>query len=132
MTKAARNPALLLDEMFSPVIAEALRRRGHDVICVAEHPQLRAMSDPDLHEWASQHGRRIVTENVADFLPLLRRAQAEGKAAAPLLLSSSRTFVRSRRDPGPLIEAIDSWLGQPDCRRRPAEDWLRPAPAESS
>jgi hypothetical protein len=31
---------LLLDEMFSPVIANALRELGHDVTCVAEQPGL--------------------------------------------------------------------------------------------
>ncbi|MGH3158093.1 MAG: hypothetical protein ACRDNF_16160 [Streptosporangiaceae bacterium] len=32
---------LLLDEMFSPIIAAALRDLGHDVTAVAEQPGLR-------------------------------------------------------------------------------------------
>jgi len=62
--------ALLLDEMFSPVIAGELRRRGFDVIAVAADPQLRSMTDKELFIWAGEKGRRIVTENVKDLRPL--------------------------------------------------------------
>lgn len=116
--------ALLLDEMHAPVVAEALRDRGHDVAAVAERDALRAMSDEELFRWAGEHGRRLVTENVKDFAPLLRRAEEPGRTTAPVLFTSSRTFPRSRRNPGPLITALDAWLRAPDVTRRPAEDWL--------
>jgi len=116
--------ALLLDEMHAPVVAAALRERDHDVTAVAEQDALRAMSDEELFRWAGEHGRRIVTENVKDFAPLLRRAEESGQPATPVLFTSSRAFPRSRRNPGPLINAIDTWLRAPGVTQRPVEDWL--------
>lgn len=118
---------LLLDEMFSPAMAAALQKRGHDVVAVAQDPQLRSMSDEDLFGWAAQHTRRLVTENVKDFRRLLVRSEESERETAGLLFTSSRTFPRSRRNPRPLIDALDSWLGRPDVASRPTEDWLRPA-----
>lgn len=116
--------ALLLDEMHAPTIAETLRQRGHDVIAVAERPDLRALADEELYSWAGQQQRRIVTENVKDFRPLLRRSEESGAAPTPLLFTSSRTFPRSRRNPGPLIDALDAWLRVSASEPRPTEEWL--------
>lgn len=117
-----RGPALLLEEMFSPVIAVQLRERGHDVLAVAADPRLRALDDAELYQWARANGRRLVTENVKDFKPLLRGE--EGKAGPGILLTSSRTFSRSRRSVGILVAALASWLDRPDAASRPPEDWL--------
>jgi hypothetical protein len=126
VTPAERRIALLLDEMFPPVIAEELRRRGHDVIAVAADPQLRAQSDPELFAWATQQRRRLVTENAKDFRRLLNETAAAGPG---LLLTSSRTFPRSRQAQGALIAALEAWLSGPDVAARPPEDWLVPPPA---
>lgn len=119
-------PPLLLDEMHSPAVATALRELGHDVVAVAERPDLRAMSDEDLFAWAAAEERCIVTENVKDFRRLLREAEEREQRHPRLLFTSSRTFPRTRRNPGPLIAALDTWLG---CRPSPShrtEEWLRP------
>ena len=116
------GPTLLLDEMFSPVIAEQLRDKGHDVLAVAADPRLRAMDDAELYEWARSNGRRLVTENAKDFRPLLWRE--ETKAGPGILLTSSRTFPRSRRSVGLLVAALETWLCLPDVLGRPPEDWL--------
>jgi len=117
------TPRLLLDEMFSPVIAEALAGRGIEVTAVAATAELRAMSDVDLFEWAAAGGYHLVTENVKDFARLLSAAQGTGKKAPGVLFTNSRCFPRSRRNPGPLIAALDAWLGAP---AHPSEDWLQP------
>lgn len=118
--------ALLLDEMFSPAVAQQLRDKGHDVLAVAAEPALRALDDAELYEWARLHRRRVVTENAKDFRPLLWRE--EGEAGPGILLTSSRTFPRSRRSVGLLVDALDSWLHKSDILSRPPEDWLaRPA-----
>lgn len=116
------GPALLLDEMFSPVIAQQLRERGRDVLAVAADPRLRAMDDAELYEWAGANGRRLVTENAKDFRPLLKGG--EGNAGPGILLTSSRTFPRSSRSVGLLVTALEGWLCRPDAFSRPSEDWL--------
>jgi hypothetical protein len=70
----SRAGRLLLDEMFSPAIAAALRDLGHDVIAVAERGELRAMTDEEVFAWATAQGRWLLTENVKDFRPILVRA----------------------------------------------------------
>lgn len=112
---------LLLDEMFSSRIAEELQRRGHDVLSVVLDPELRSLSDAEVWAWAGEHGRRVVTENVKDFRRLMRAGAGGG-----LLFSSSRRFPRSRRNLGPLIDALDRWLVAAAASPPPAEDWLIP------
>lgn len=123
------NVPLLLDEMHAPAVAATLRDRGHDVQAVAEQDMLRAMPDEHLFQWAGEHGRRLVTENVKDFVPLLRHAEESGEPITAVLFTSSRTFPRSRRNPGPLISALDAWLRASDAAERPPQDWLNPAEA---
>jgi len=117
---------LLLDEMHAPAIAKALRDRGHDVIAVADRPDLRAMSDQDLLGWAVREKRCVVTENVKDFRRLLLRTDEPRQPRPSLFFTSSRAFPRSRRNPGPLIRALDAWLRRADPDALPAEAWLRP------
>lgn len=117
---------LLLDEMHAPVVARTLRERGHDVIAVADEPDRRAATDDELFVFAAGDGRRIVTENVKDFRRILFRAEESGQRTAGVLLTSSRSFPRSRRNSGPLIKALEQWLNDPQVADRPAEDWLLP------
>lgn len=127
MSGSRRQVALLLDEMPAPVVAEALRGLGHDVVAVAERPDLRAMADEELFVWAGNESRRLVTENVKDFRRIHFRADESARARAKLLYTSSRTFPRSRRNPGPLVAALQAWLCDPGVGSRPDEDWLQPA-----
>lgn len=113
---------VVLDEMFSPVIAQQLRGRGHDVLAVAEDRQLRAMTDPELLDWASEHGRRIVTENVRDFRPLI----INDPPGPGVVFTSSRTFPRTKNGTGKLIAAIDAWITSASTAEQPVEVWLEP------
>jgi Domain of unknown function (DUF5615) len=115
---------LVLDEMFSPAIAAALRELGHDVLAVAERGELRAMSDEELFAWATAHSRWVLTENVRDFRPILLRALQADSAVAGILGTSNRAFPRSRKNPGPLIQALDAWLRSGPPERPLTEDWL--------
>lgn len=116
---------LLLDEHYSQAIAAALSAQGHDVLAVVSSSDLRGSSDPELFRWAAANGRRLVTENVKDFRPLLMEALAAGTAFAPLLLVPPRRFPRGRGDrTAVIVAAIHAWLVRPDAKRRPAEDWL--------
>jgi predicted nuclease of predicted toxin-antitoxin system len=115
---------LLLDEMFSPAIAVELRERGHDVIAVADRPDLRAKSDEEIFAWASAEQRWLLTENVKDFRPILLRALPAGPPGCGLLFTSSRAFPRSRKNPGPLINALYAWLTAGPPAPPVTESWL--------
>jgi hypothetical protein len=119
-------PRLLLDEMFSPVIAAALRELGHDAIAIAiaENPALRAMTDEEVFALASAQGKWLLTENVKDFQPILQQALQAGAPTAGLLFTSNRAFPRSRKNPGPLISAIHAWLATGIPPPPLTEDWL--------
>jgi hypothetical protein len=118
VTDTPAHEALLLDEMFSPRLAESLQESGFDVVAVAGHPILAAASDAQVAAWAAGEDRRVVTENVGDFVPLL----ATTEPPLRLLLTSSRRYPRSRRNPGPLLEAVRGWLTA-DVERG-AMEWL--------
>jgi hypothetical protein len=110
---------LLLDEHYSPQIAEQLRRRGHDVVAVAERDDLRGATDRALWDRAAGEGRGLVTENVADVMPLVRAASAAGESFAGVVFTSSRSLPRSRQTIGTYVELLDRLL-----RERPADDAL--------
>lgn len=116
---------LLLDEHYAEAIAAALRATGHDVVAAVSDAELRGASDPELFRHAAETSRRIVTENVKDFRPLLLEAIAAGFPVAPLLLVPPRRFPRGRGDrTAAIVTALRAWLGRPDAARRPVEDWL--------
>nr|WP_274636478.1 DUF5615 family PIN-like protein [Microbacterium bovistercoris] len=116
---------LLLDEHYSQAIAAALRVRGHDVVAVVTDPDLRGADDPAIFRSAAQSGRRIVTENIKDFRPLLLAALDAGDLAAALLLVPPRRFPRgSASRTGAIIGAIEAWMSPAGDGDRPVEDWL--------
>ena len=115
---------LLLDEMFSPAIAAELSKLGHDVIAVADRPDLRSKSDGDIFAWASTQKRWLLTENVKDFRPIMLRALQAGPSGCGLLFTSSRTYPRSGKDPGPLVNALHAWLTAGPPVPPVTESWL--------
>lgn len=118
---------LLLDEHYSPQIAEQLRQSGHDVQSVEEREDLRGSTDRALWERAVAEGRALVTENVADFMPLVREASAAGDQFAGIVFASPRSLPRSQRTMGMYVESIDRLL-----RRSPEAGqvhWLTPPSA---
>ena len=115
---------LALDEMYSPAIAQALRDLGYDVIAVAERADLRAMTDAEIFAWAAAQRRWLLTENVKDFRPLLLRAMQADTPTTGILFTSSRSFPRSRKNPGPLITAVHAWLRTGPPEAPITEHWL--------
>jgi predicted nuclease of predicted toxin-antitoxin system len=125
MTETSEQPTLLLDEMDQPQVAVELRAQGFDVIAVSDTPTLRSASDDEVFRWAAENRRWVVTENIKDFRRLLIAAQSIGQPCAHLLLTSPHTFVRSRRNPGPIIAALAKWI-KSDHGDIGNEDWLHP------
>jgi predicted nuclease of predicted toxin-antitoxin system len=117
---------LLLDEHYSPQIAEQLRQRGHDVQSVKEREELRGLTDRALWERAVAEGRALVTENVADFMPLVREAFAAGEPFTGLVFTSPRSLPRSQRTIGVYVDALDRLLRNP---RDGEVHWLKPPSA---
>lgn len=114
----------MLDEMFPPAIASALRDRGRDVVAVAERPDLRGREDEWIFNQALLRGRVIVTENAADYRPLAAAAARAGRASAGLILTSDRAFPRARRGTiGRLVEVLDNLLMMEEPLA--GEHWLR-------
>ncbi len=122
---------LVLDEHYSDTIASELRNLGYDVVAVSERRELRAMTDDELFAWAVSQGRWVVTENVADFVPIMQRAWQNGTPPVGVVYTSSRTFPRSKSGVGFIIAALDALLkaGLPPGPVR--EHWLQPPPEET-
>ena len=124
MTEPVELVQLLLDEMFSPAVAEALRAHGHRVVALVERPEMRAMPDEEVFAWAAAQRCWLLTENVKDFQPIKLRALQVSAPIAGLLFTSNRTFPRSRQQVGPLVEALDQWLMKGPPEPPIIEDWL--------
>ncbi len=118
---------LLLDEMWSPVIAEQLRRRGHDVVASVERDDLRGLSDEEVLRAAVVDRRVVVTRDVGDFSQLIVRWRAEDRDHWGVILVSPRRFSASIAGVGPLVRALHAILraypGEKDIVN--ARLWLR-------
>lgn len=125
VTEPAESIQLLLDEMFSPMVAEALRERGHKVVALVEKPEMRSMSDEEVFARAAARRCWLLTENVKDFQPIKLRALQANMITASLLFTSSRTFPRSRQHLGTLVNALHEWLAQGPPEPPIIEDWLQ-------
>jgi len=106
---------LLLDEHYSPAIADQLQKREYDVLPVAErsrveHAHLHQRSDEELLIWARDEGRVLVTENVRDFMPLHQDFLARRDVHAGILFTSPRTFPRRTDAMDSLITALRAFL----------------------
>jgi len=100
---------LLLDEHLSSKIADALRRRGHELVAVGERLDWIQLSDEQVLAAARQERRAIVTSNVRDFRPLAAQAVLEGKSHFGLVLMPPG-YRRRRKDVGRIVRALEAVL----------------------
>ena len=119
---------LCLDEHYSVRIAEELRRRNRDVVAVKEHSDLIALSDGQLWAVMQRERRALLTENVADFVPLVQHSAAAGEDHWGIVFSSARSLPRGSGTIGLFVARLDDLL-----QRHPGEDdfrnglhWLQP------
>jgi predicted nuclease of predicted toxin-antitoxin system len=110
---------LLLDEMYSPAIAEALRERGHDALSAHDRPDLAAALDRAIFAAMQAEERVIVTNNVRDFAPLAREALERGSTFPGIVFTSDRSLPRNKRTIGTFAAALDALM-----TGNPAEDAL--------
>ncbi len=103
---------LLLDEMYSPRIAVRLRDRGHDAVSLRERRDLVGASDRQLFAAMAAESRTIVTNNVVDFVPIFRRALADGAENPGLFLTSDRATPRSSAEIGRFVSVLEELMAE--------------------
>jgi hypothetical protein len=111
---------LVLDEHYSPAIAEQLRQWGYDVIPVTERveatlAELRRKPDEELLRWSHAEGRVLVTENIRDFMRLHHAFLERGELHSGLLFTSPSKFPRRSDTIGLLVTALAEFMDQHDA-----------------
>ena len=81
----------LIDEMFSPRVADHLAELGHDARHLRDFGLMGATDDEVLLQ-ASVEDRVVVTENAVDFVPLVDAATQSGEITPPVVLALKRTL----------------------------------------
>ncbi|MEX2314934.1 MAG: DUF5615 family PIN-like protein [Thermomicrobiales bacterium] len=102
---------LLLDEMWTHVIAEQLRRRGHDVVAVVERGDLAGKPDDAIFMAAQREHRVFVTDNEDDFCPIVAAELSRGHTHVGIILTTNRRY--SRHNPaivGRMVTALITLL----------------------
>lgn len=99
---------LLIDEMFGERLGDLLEERGHDVVHVRSVGLGGAPDDVVLAR-AIEEKRTLVTENAADFLPLLDQRQSAGLPMTPVLVALSANRGTGGALHARLADAIDRW-----------------------
>ena len=107
---------LLLDEMYSPGLAEALRAADVDACTVIEL-RFAGSSDPEVFAAAIADGRALLTENVADFTRISADHLVAGQHHPGVLIAPSSRFSRRAAGIGLLVTAIRDVVDQQltDC-----------------
>jgi predicted nuclease of predicted toxin-antitoxin system len=103
---------LLLDEMLSPVIAQRLRQRGHDVEAITGHALHEALSNPEVLELARSQGRALVTNNLLDFRPLHHEAIVPGGPGHFGMAFVPGNYRRTKADIGRIVKALKASLAE--------------------
>ena len=104
-------PPLLLDAHLARALADALARRGYDVVHITtwQAGRWRTVDDETLLVAAAAASRVIITLDAATLPALARRWREEGRSHAGLLVLSSRM---NQRDIGGQLAAILAALGE--------------------
>jgi len=84
---------LLLDEMYPPALAQALRAEGIDASTVGE-AGLAGRPDDEVVEAAAARHEVILTENVADFVRLAAERITAGGHHPGIVIALSSRFSR--------------------------------------
>ncbi len=84
---------LLLDEMYPPALAEALRANGIEVSTVMER-RLAGSSDADVLAAAAVDGYVLLTENVSDFARIAAEHLTTGGHHPGVLIALPSRFSR--------------------------------------
>jgi len=100
---------LLLDEMYPPALAEALRADGIEAFTVVERG-LGGRSDSDVLAAAAQDGYALLTENVADLARIAAERLTAGAHHAGVVIALSSRFSRRPTGIPKIALAIRAWV----------------------
>lgn len=114
---------LLLDEMYGGPLAAALRERGHDVMAVVEHGQLRGLRDEHILALATVDGRAVVSENVEDFARLDSVWSGSARSHAGVVLVPQARFEWTPAGQQQLIDALHRFLSAPPLGLTDSFQW---------
>ena len=103
---------LLIDEMYPPTLAVALRAAGIEVSTVAGLG-LAGSSDPAVFAAAVARGEALLTENVADVARIAADHVSAGQHHPGVLIALSSRFSRRPDGIGPLVAAVRAVVGEP-------------------
>jgi predicted nuclease of predicted toxin-antitoxin system len=115
---------LLLDEMWSPMIAQELRRRGFDAVAIAE-PEISnrygGLPDDEVFAMANADGRVVVTDNVADFERVRLEWEEKSQPYQGLIYALDPPFNRHRGAAviGQMVAALSDFLTSREGPREP-------------
>jgi hypothetical protein len=96
--------------MLSPAIARELRKRGHDVLAIAEQTGWAALSDPEVMALARTERRAIVTNNLRDYRPLHADAIMPAGPGHFGMVFMPGSYRRTKADTGRIISALEARL----------------------
>jgi len=101
---------LLLDEMFSPLVAAELRARGHDAVAIKERGEWPSLRDHEVVALARTEQRAVVAANLRDFRVLQAELVApSGQGHAGMVLVPT-SFRLTRAATGEIVEALEGPL----------------------
>jgi hypothetical protein len=98
--------------MLSPVIAEQLRARGHDVEAINGNPSHQALSDDEVLAVAGAEHRALVTNNLVDFRVLHHDAITPGGPGHFGMVFMAGNYRRTKADIGRIVTALEAKLDQ--------------------
>jgi len=112
--RAASTQALklLLDEMFSPLVAAELRARGHDAVAIKERGEWQSLSDPEVAALGRAEQRAVVTANLRDFRPLHAELVAAGGEGHAGMVFVPTSFRLTRAAIGQIVAALEARLAE--------------------
>ena len=93
--------------LSGPVVGEALREHGHDVLAVDQSPELRELEDPELLRLAKKEGRILVTSNIGDFMEHTTEWAHAGESHTGVIMV---VYQATRARFGVLIRGIEELL----------------------
>jgi predicted nuclease of predicted toxin-antitoxin system len=96
---------LLLDEMYPPALARALRAVRIDADTIIDLG-MAGTPDPAVFAYAGAENRPLLTENVADFVTIAAHHSTTGARHPGLLIALSNRFSRRASGHAAIVKAI--------------------------